>query len=349
MSRPRDPGEPDAIDLLLPWHAVERLSPEDASQVEAALAREPARARHLAAVREERAETVALNQDLGAPSRAARDALFARIATEGRKASPRALSDGVDAGSSGQSAARQGPGGASRPDAVGRSATGGPARQRGNWLGAWLGSWLGARLAGLAPSTLAWSGAAAAAIIALQAGLLAGAYRAQAPAGFETASGPESTPAQGGPTVLVAFAPAATAARIDALLRDTRAVIVDGPRAGGLYRLRLTEAAGGGDRRTGRAAEGRDGRGPVSDPGKPRLGAVSRPASGSLDPGFTDKGPPRDRLASRQDGSAPAPRDRNDRLIAAAQSGSTRTFLRSEQEIPFACAPNTVQHRPTIA
>lgn len=195
---PKDDGAPDEIDLLLPWHAVERLSPEEAERVEAALAHDPARARHLAVVREERAETVALNQDLGAPSRAARDALFARIAAEGVEASP----------------------------------SGGLAKRIAERVGAWI--------AGLAPSTLAWSGAAAAVVIALQAGFLAKAYRSPAPAGFETASGPDAVSRQSGSFALVAFAPTATAAQIDAALRDAGAVIVDGPRAGGLYRLRMT-------------------------------------------------------------------------------------------------------------
>jgi hypothetical protein len=43
--------------------------------------------------------------------------------------------------------------------------------------------------------------------------------------------------------VLVAFAPEATAAQIEAFLTRSRAVIVDGPRPGGLFRLHV------GDRR----------------------------------------------------------------------------------------------------
>lgn len=193
MTAGKDERAPDEIDLLLPWHAVERLSPEEAERVEAALAREPARRRHLAVVREEQAETVALNRDLGAPSRAAREALFARIEAEGRRARPAA------------------------------------------GLAQRIGAWFAER----APVTLAWSAAAAALIIALQAGLLVAAYRAQAPTGYETASGPEIAPPPGGRFVLVAFAPTANAARIEAVLREAGAVIVDGPRAGGLYRLRL--------------------------------------------------------------------------------------------------------------
>ncbi|MCE4222371.1 hypothetical protein HCU64_01280 [Methylobacterium sp. C25] len=190
----RDPSkDPDEIDLLLPWHTVERLSPEEAETVEAALRADPERARHLDIAREERAETVALNQGLGAPSRAARDKLFARIEAEGR-----------------------------------RPAEGLAPRWRG-WL------------AGLSPRSLAWSGAFAALVIAVQAGLLTRAYLGNQPAGYETASAPAPATSQG-ITVLIAFTPTATAERIETLLRDAHAAIIEGPLPGGIYRLRITEA-----------------------------------------------------------------------------------------------------------
>lgn len=188
-----DPGgrEPDAIDLALPWHVVERLPPDEAARVAAALAADPERARHLAIVREERAETVALNQDLGLPSIAARDALFARIDTER-----------------------------------------GAARRAG------LGARLRGLFAGLSPGALAWSSAAAALVIALQAGFLAKSYLGADGPGYETASAPGAA-ATDGSFALVAFAATANAEQIEALLRASRASIVDGPRAGGLYRIRL--------------------------------------------------------------------------------------------------------------
>ena len=185
---------PDDVDLLVPWHATERLSPEEATRLEAAIARDPAIARNLAAAREERAETVALNQGLGLPSARAREALFARIAAEA-----------------------------------------GPDRRPG------LLERLRGALAGLSPGVLMGAGAAAARVIALQAGFLAQAYlHAPSGTGYETASAPTVESARGR-FALVAFAPEATAGRIEALLRETGARIVDGPRPGGVYRLRLAD------------------------------------------------------------------------------------------------------------
>jgi anti-sigma factor RsiW len=81
--------EPDEIEALLPWHAAGTLSARDARRVEEALARDPALARQFAAVREEYAETIALNESLGAPSARAMQKLFAAIDAEpAPKASP---------------------------------------------------------------------------------------------------------------------------------------------------------------------------------------------------------------------------------------------------------------------
>ncbi|GEO98662.1 hypothetical protein [Methylobacterium haplocladii] len=191
----QDEKAPDEIDLLLPWHAVERLSPAEAERVAAALRADPERVRHLDIAREEHVETVALNQSLGLPSRGARDALFSRIAAEGRK----------------------------------------PAE---TFAQRWRG-WLAA----LSPRALAVSGVAAALVIAVQAGFLAKVYLSEQGSGYETASAPVAAPGSDGAYALVAFAPGATAARIEALLRETRSRIVDGPRPGGLYRLRLGDGA----------------------------------------------------------------------------------------------------------
>lgn len=74
--------EPVGVEALLPWHAAGTLGARDARRVEEALARDPALARQYAAVREELAEAIHLNESLGAPSVRAMDRLFAAINAE---------------------------------------------------------------------------------------------------------------------------------------------------------------------------------------------------------------------------------------------------------------------------
>jgi anti-sigma-K factor RskA len=74
--------EPSEIEMLLPWHAAGTLDARDARRVDEALARDPALARQYAAIREEYAETIALNESLGAPSVRAMQKLFAAIDAE---------------------------------------------------------------------------------------------------------------------------------------------------------------------------------------------------------------------------------------------------------------------------
>jgi hypothetical protein len=74
--------EPSEIEMLLPWHAAGTLNPRDARRVDEALARDPELARQYAAIREEYAETIDLNESLGAPSARAMQKLFAAIDAE---------------------------------------------------------------------------------------------------------------------------------------------------------------------------------------------------------------------------------------------------------------------------
>jgi len=74
--------EPSEMELLLPWHAAGTLNARDARRVEEALARDPELARQYAAIREEYAETIGLNESLGAPSMRAMQKLFAAIDAE---------------------------------------------------------------------------------------------------------------------------------------------------------------------------------------------------------------------------------------------------------------------------
>ena len=77
--REQEPGE---IEMLLPWYAAGTLNARDARRVEEALARDPELARQYAVVREEYAETIDLNESLGAPSARAMQKLFAAIDAE---------------------------------------------------------------------------------------------------------------------------------------------------------------------------------------------------------------------------------------------------------------------------
>ncbi len=103
---------------------------------------------------------------------------------------------------------------------------------------------LGARLAGflasLTPRTLAFAASAAALVLFVQFAALGGlvfAPKAGAPI-YRTASANTPSPAQGA-FVLVRFAPSASAADATAFLEKHGATIVDGPTAGGLYRVRV--------------------------------------------------------------------------------------------------------------
>jgi len=68
--------------MLLPWHAAGTLNARDARRVDEALARDPELARQYTAIREEYAETIHLNESLGAPSARAMEKLFAAIDAE---------------------------------------------------------------------------------------------------------------------------------------------------------------------------------------------------------------------------------------------------------------------------
>lgn len=75
-------AEPSEIELLLPFHAAGTLSARDSRRVEDALASDAALARQYAVIQEEYAETISLNESLGAPSARAMQKLFAAIDAE---------------------------------------------------------------------------------------------------------------------------------------------------------------------------------------------------------------------------------------------------------------------------
>ncbi|MDO8980190.1 MAG: hypothetical protein Q7V17_13250 [Afipia sp.] len=74
--------EPTEIEALLPFHAAGTLNLRDARRVDEALASDPDLARQYAAIQDEYAETILLNESLGAPSSRAMQKLFAAIDAE---------------------------------------------------------------------------------------------------------------------------------------------------------------------------------------------------------------------------------------------------------------------------
>jgi anti-sigma factor RsiW len=74
--------EPSEIEMLLPWHAAGTLNARDVRRVDEALARDPELAKQYVAIREEYAETIDLNESLGAPSARSMQKLFAAIDAE---------------------------------------------------------------------------------------------------------------------------------------------------------------------------------------------------------------------------------------------------------------------------
>jgi hypothetical protein len=96
MSNKMAEQEPSEIEALLPWHAAGTLNARDARRVDEALARDADLARQYEVIREEYAETIALNESLGAPSGRAMQKLFAAIDAEpARKDTSKSVSFGA--------------------------------------------------------------------------------------------------------------------------------------------------------------------------------------------------------------------------------------------------------------
>jgi hypothetical protein len=74
--------ELDDIEGLLPWHATGTLNSRDARRVDDALKRDPELAKQYALIQDEIAETIHVNESLGAPSSRAMQKLLAAIEAE---------------------------------------------------------------------------------------------------------------------------------------------------------------------------------------------------------------------------------------------------------------------------
>lgn len=139
------------LEELLPFYANGRIADADKRRVEAALAADAELAARLDLIRDDMAETVLLNESLGAPSHRALEKLMAEIETAAGPAPLLArATDGMGWG----------------------------------FLG-----WLGSLLAGQPPRRLAYAGVAAAALIAFQ-GVAITSLALREGGGYQTASAP---------------------------------------------------------------------------------------------------------------------------------------------------------------
>jgi len=200
-----DDAEPSLPEALLPWYATGRLSPEEKTLVENALASDEELRRRLTLVEEEAADTIGLNESLRTPPAVAMDRLMAKI-------------DLYDA---------------QHPK---RAVFGGKAM-----------AWLSETLSAVSPHTLAWSATAAAFVICLEAGLLTRliAERHEAP-GFKTASLNTQTESPGA-YALVSFVGTVPLREITTFLLDHHAVLIEGPKPGGFYRIKIADENLSGD------------------------------------------------------------------------------------------------------
>jgi hypothetical protein len=199
--------QPGEIEALLPWHAAGTLGARDTRRVDEALAADPVLARQYEAIREEYAETILLNENLGAPSSRAMQKLFAAIDAEPAR---------------------------------------GPVAQKVSGRLAGFFASLSPRtlMASAAVGALALVlQAGVIGTIMMQRGdaLVETADPAPAPPGASPGAPPIVTRSMGqdtAPRLLVRFTPAAKVSDITALLDTYQATIVDGGKAG-LFRLQL--------------------------------------------------------------------------------------------------------------
>jgi len=193
-------SEREEIEALLPWHAAGTLTRREAQKVEQALAADADLAAQYATIREDLAETIVANETLGAPSARAMQKLMADIEADA-------------------SSARR-------------------ARRSFN-----LGAWLSETLSSFSPRTLAWSATAAALAVVLQAGLLAGMFVSERQGGglYDTASYHDVTKSvpESGTYFMMRFSPEASVADVNKLLETYEMAIADGPKAGGVYTVRV--------------------------------------------------------------------------------------------------------------
>jgi hypothetical protein len=192
------------IEALLPWRAAGTLNARDTHRVDDALGRDPELARQYEAIREEYAETILLEESLGAPSPRAMQKLFAAIDAEPTRA------------------------GSAVPTLAGRVAA----------FLAGLSPRTLTTCAAIGAVALMLQAATIGAIVMQRFDTAAVKPPAQPGSPIFTRSITGDPTAKTGPHVLVRFTPATRMSDITALLDAYQATIIDGDKAG-LFRLQL--------------------------------------------------------------------------------------------------------------
>jgi hypothetical protein len=190
------------IEALLPWFEKGTLPPEEARLVEQYLQNNSDELRYLELIREEADETITANEMAGIPSRSALDRLMADIAAEPKSAR-----------------------------AVVREKAGGFfSRLFGQGTPAWVPV-----ATGLACLVILVQAAAIGVLFTHPQGL-------PGPGGSILSGGgdPVERVSDNGRVVLIRFTPNATAEDISTLLRSLNATIVEGPKPGNVFRVRIS-------------------------------------------------------------------------------------------------------------
>jgi hypothetical protein len=189
------------VEALLPWYEKGTLAASEARRVEEYLLQNADEGhRFLELIREEVTETIEANEQAGMPSAAALNRLMETIEAE-----PKAK----------RFAARQ------------RSGGGLLARLFGQGTASWM------PVASLAAVLVILVQAAALGVLVLRG------PSGDSGAGLASGDNPIQKASDGATYVLVRFSPGATAEDISTLLRSLHATIVEGPKPGGVYRIRI--------------------------------------------------------------------------------------------------------------
>lgn len=197
--------EREDLELLLPWYVNGTLDELDRARIEAALKTDSDLAASLALIREDQDAAVATMETVKVPG-TIESRFLAQLDGEIDRAKTAVLQSGDDTG-----------------------------------LFARFGTWLNESLFGFAPQRLGMIAAAAALVIAIQAGVitsLSGSGKVEAP-GYETASDDARGVIEGGQAFLVQFAEGAEISAVGGFLGVEKARLVDGPLPGGFFKVRF--------------------------------------------------------------------------------------------------------------